>query len=66
MSISTCFRPNIHQNSPDILGVNKKRICSRLINQKIEEIAPTFSRAWSSIISEYDIGQDFEEFLEDD
>jgi hypothetical protein len=23
MSISTYFRPNIHQNSPEILGVNK-------------------------------------------
>jgi hypothetical protein len=21
MSISTCFRPNIHQNSPEILGI---------------------------------------------
>jgi hypothetical protein len=21
MSISTCFRPNIHQNGPEILGV---------------------------------------------
>jgi hypothetical protein len=27
MSISTYFKPNIHQNSPEILGVKNK--CSR-------------------------------------
>jgi hypothetical protein len=26
MSISTYFRPNIHQNGPEILGVNKLHI----------------------------------------
>jgi hypothetical protein len=25
MSISTYFRPNIHQNGPEILGVNNKK-----------------------------------------
>jgi hypothetical protein len=25
MSISTYFRPNIHQNGPEILGVNKDK-----------------------------------------
>jgi hypothetical protein len=25
MSISTYFRPNIHQNGPEILGVNAKQ-----------------------------------------
>jgi hypothetical protein len=46
--------------------VNKKRICTRLINKKLEKIAPTFSRTWSSITSEHDIGEDFEEVVSND
>jgi hypothetical protein len=26
MSISTYFRPNIHQNGPEILGINEQEI----------------------------------------
>jgi hypothetical protein len=46
--------------------VNKKRICTQLINQKLEGIAPTFSRTWSSITTKYDMGEDLKKILEND
>jgi hypothetical protein len=37
MSISTYFRPNIHQNGPEILGVNKLLISGQNNAEKYDE-----------------------------
>jgi hypothetical protein len=45
MSISTYFKPNSHQNSPEILGVNKE-LSKREINSGLLQNPKGFPQQW--------------------